>query len=80
MDSVRSNYYEFQGDTILKWYHENNIDDYLKKYLKENELMIWKLKTKGYTYMEISQELRIHLKRVYYVSDKIKKLLLCYID
>ena len=52
----------------------------IKEELKEHELKIAKMKIEGYTHIEISQKLMIHPKRVYYVCDKIKKLLLCYID
>lgn len=80
VDSIRSNNLEFQGDSILKWYHEKNIYEYLRNELKENEFKIAKMKIEGYTHIEISQVLMIHPKRVYYVCDKIKKLLLSYID
>lgn len=80
VDSIRSNDYEFQGDLILKWFHKESLLEYLKKHLKESEFIIAKMKIDGYSHMEISQELIIQVKRVYYVCDKIKKLLLSYID
>lgn len=80
VDSIRSTNIEFQGESILEWYHKNNLLGFLKKHLKENEYIIAKMKIEGYTHMEISQELLIQPKRVYYVCDKIKKLLLSYID
>lgn len=80
VDSIRSKKYEYQGELILKWYHEKNVLEFLKKELKEKEFIIAKMKIEGYTQVEISQELMIHPKRVYYVCNKIKKLLLSYID
>lgn len=80
VDSIRSTNVEFQGELILEWYHEKNLLEFLKKHLKENEYLIAKMKIEGYTHLEISQELKIQPKRVYYVCDKIKKLLMSYID
>ena len=57
-----------------------NLLEFLIKHLKENEYIIAKMIVEGYTRIEISQELMIQPKRVYYVCDKIKKLLLSYID
>lgn len=80
VDAIRSNNFEFEGESILKWYHEGNVYEYLQKHLNKSELKIAKLKIEGYSNLEISQELIIQLKRVYYVCNKIKKLLLSYID
>ncbi len=79
-DSIRSTNIEFQGEAILEWFHEKNLLEFLEKHLKENEYIIAKMKIEGYTSIEISQELMIQPKRVYYVYNKIKKLLLSYID
>lgn len=80
IESIRSNYSEFEGDLILKWYHQDSIYDFLRKHLKVSEFIIAEMKIEGYTHMEISQILMIQPKRVYYVYDKIKKLLMSYID
>ena len=51
-----------------------------EKLMEENEYLIAKMKIEGYTHLEISQELKIQPKRVYYVCDKIKKLLMIYYE
>lgn len=80
VDSIRSTNIEFQGEMVLEWYHEKNLLEFLEKHLKEKDYLIVKMIIEGYTRVEISQELVIQPKRVYYVCDKIKKLLLSYID
>ena len=79
-DLMHSKDESFQGETILKWYHLDNLFEFLGDKLNEKELIIIKMKIEGYTKKEISQKLMIQPKRVYYVCDKIKKLLLSYID
>lgn len=80
VDSIRSTNVEYQGELILEWYHEKNLLEFLRNQLKENEFLIAKMKIEGYSHKEISRKLLIQPKKVYYICDKIKKLLLSYID
>ena len=80
VDSVPNSHHEFEGKTILKWYHEKNLLGFLRNELSENEFMIAKMKLEGYNQCEISRILLINNKRVSYVCKKMKKLLLSYID
>lgn len=80
VDSVQNQNKEFEGDMILKWYHEKNLLQFLKNQLKDSEFIIVKLKLEGYSQVEISQMLMISHKRVCYVCGKMRKLLLSYID
>lgn len=71
---------DFEGHTILKWYHEKNVLEYLANHLKESEFVIVRMKLEGYSQKEIAARLMITVKQVYYVCAKVKKLLRSYID
>lgn len=80
VDMVQDRRHDYEGDAITKWYHKENLMQFLEDHLKENEYEIVKLKLEGYSQIEISEMLLISRKRVYYVCNKMRKLLLSYID
>lgn len=80
VDAIPNKNYEYDGQKICKWYYEGNILDYLSIHLKDIELKVAKKMIEGYTQAEISYELRISYKQVHYIRNKIKNLLLRYID
>lgn len=80
VDSLANDHCEFEGETILKWYHEKNLLGFLSSELKESEFIIAKMKLEGYNQTEISRILLVNNKRVSYVCKKMRKLLLSYID
>lgn len=80
VDALPSRNNEYDGQKICKWYYEANIIDYLSIHLKDIELKVAKKMIEGYTQMEISYDLKISYKQVHYIRNKIKNLLLRYID
>ncbi len=72
--------HEFEGDALMKWYHEKNLLAYLRSELRDDEFMIVRMKLEGYNQREIGQIMAVNNKRVSYVCKKMQKLLLSYID
>lgn len=80
VDALSNHHEEFEGVSILKWYHPKNILECLEKDLLEDEVKIAKYILEGYTQGEISRLLGVKQKRIYYIRHKLKNLLLSYID
>lgn len=80
VDVLQNQRKDFEGASITKWHHEENIYNYLKDHLKKKEFIVAESIMKGYTLDEIRLEMGMTYKQIYYIRCKIRNLLLSYID